>query len=88
MSELTENQTCPTVGYQAATVCVPVTIEPKAVLGCPEMKCVGNPEVECLCGDCGLNIKIKQCVCLCLPVEYVFVAKTGDASIACKDCDC
>ena len=26
MSGLLDNQTCPTVGYQAATVCVPVTI--------------------------------------------------------------
>lgn len=30
MDSITENQTCPTVGYQAASVCVPVTVTPYA----------------------------------------------------------
>lgn len=29
-NELIDNQTCPAVGYQAASICVPVTIEPFA----------------------------------------------------------
>lgn len=28
-----ENQTCPAVGYQAASVCVPVTVTPFAEAG-------------------------------------------------------
>ena len=30
MDIYSENQTCPAVGYQAATICVPVTVEPFA----------------------------------------------------------
>lgn len=33
MDSITENQTCPTVGYQAASVCVPVTVTPYANAG-------------------------------------------------------
>ena len=42
MSELLDNQTCPTVGYQAATICVPITIEPYATAGTTKTKCCGN----------------------------------------------
>ena len=27
-NETTQNETCPTVGYQSASICVPVTITP------------------------------------------------------------
>ena len=34
-----ENQTCPAVGYQAASVCVPVTVTPFAEAGKTVTKC-------------------------------------------------
>ena len=33
MDGIMENQTCPTVGYQAASICVPVTVTPYANAG-------------------------------------------------------
>lgn len=42
MEVYSENQTCPAVGYQAATVCVPVTVEPFAKAGMTKTKCCGN----------------------------------------------
>lgn len=40
-----ENQTCPAVGYQAASVCVPVTVTPFAEAGKTITKCCGDPVV-------------------------------------------
>ena len=45
MSEFTDNQTCPSVGYQAASICVPVTIEPYAKAGATKTKCCSNAVV-------------------------------------------
>ena len=36
---LNESQTCPTVGYQSASICVPVTITPLAQAGVTTTKC-------------------------------------------------
>ena len=40
-----ENQTCPAVGYQAASVCVPVTVTPFAEAGKTVTKFCGDPVV-------------------------------------------
>lgn len=40
-----ENQTCPAIGYQSASMCVPVTITPYAQTGATITKCCGNPVV-------------------------------------------
>ena len=45
MEIISENQTCPTVGYQAANICVPVSVEPYAKAGATLTKCCGNPTV-------------------------------------------
>lgn len=42
---LNEAQTCPTVGYQSASICVPVTVTPFAQTGMTTTKCCGNPVV-------------------------------------------
>lgn len=44
MDGIMENQTCPTVGYQAASICVPVTVTPYANASAT----VGEAFVECL----------------------------------------
>lgn len=38
-----EDQTCPTVGYQSASICVPVTVNPFAKTGATFTKCCGSP---------------------------------------------
>ena len=38
-------QTCPAVGYQSASVCVPVTVTPFAQAGATTTKCCGSPVV-------------------------------------------
>ena len=37
---LNENQTCPAVGYQSASICVPVTVTPFAQTGMTTTKSV------------------------------------------------
>lgn len=44
MSENT-NKTCPTVGYQSASICVPVTVTPFATAGITITKCCGDAVV-------------------------------------------
>ena len=39
---LTEPQTCPAVGYQSASICVPVTVTPFAQTGITTTKCCGQ----------------------------------------------
>ena len=45
MDGIMENQTCPTTGYQAATVCVPVTVTPFVNAGATVTKCCGEAVV-------------------------------------------
>ena len=40
-----ESQTCPAVGYQSASICVPVTVTPFAQAGVATTKCCGDPVV-------------------------------------------
>ncbi len=42
---LNETQTCPAVGYQSASICVPVTVTPFAQAGMTATKCCGTPVV-------------------------------------------
>lgn len=68
MDLATENVTCPAVGYQAATVCVPVSVEPYAKAGVTLTKCCGNATVgeayidckgasgEDICSNCEIDI--------------------------------
>ena len=40
-----EDQTCPNIGYQSASICVPVTVNPFAKTGATFTKCCGTPVV-------------------------------------------
>lgn len=82
------NACCTQTSKQLAEVHLPVRIEPKAVLGCPTMQCIGQPDTKCECTDCGCEITITQCIAICLPVEYSLTARTGDANISCENCCC
>ena len=39
-------ETCPAVGYQSVSVCVPVTVTPFAQTGITRTKCCGDPVVK------------------------------------------
>ena len=73
---LLEDQTCPTVGYQSASICVPVTVSPFAKTGATFTKCCGAPVVtpgKITCdgernGSCVFTI--SQDICVAVPVEF------------------
>ena len=71
---LNETQTCPAVGYQSASICVPVTVTPFAQTGVTMTKCCGEPVVTPgreVCG--GLKngscvFTITQDICVAVPI--------------------
>mgnify|MGYP001518949870 FL=1 len=87
---LNETQTCPTVGYQSASICVPVTVTPFAQTGMTTTKCCGNPVVTpgrevfggVKNGSCFFTI--TQDICVAVPVEFGAVATVGDSYVNCN----
>lgn len=82
-----EDETCQAEGYQAAKVCVPVTIKPFAKAGPTTTKCCGKPCVTP--GPCGCRgakngtciFTISQCICVSVPVNYGAKAFIGDTYV-------
>ena len=95
-----ENQTCPAVGYQSATVCVPVTVAPFAKNEFTITQCCGTPIVTPGEEPCGgveegtCVFTLSQDICVAVPVEFGAVATVGKAFVncngasteECKDC--
>lgn len=85
------NQTCPTIGSQSATVCLPVSISPYAVTGPATVKCRGSAVINHTCQECTGKINgkcdfvISQKIQIDLPVEFGATVKVGDTYV---DCDC
>ena len=85
-----EDQTCPAVGYQSASVCVPVTVTPYAKTGTTITKCCGTPVVmpgKVTCegernGACVFTI--SQDICVAVPVEFGATATVGDTFVNCN----
>lgn len=85
-----ENQTCPAIGYQSASMCVPVTITPYAQTGATITKCCGNPvvtpgRISCTGernGNCSFTI--SQDICVAVPVAFGAVASVGDTFVTCN----
>lgn len=83
------DQTCPAVGFQKVSVCVPVTVTPFANPGHTKTKCCGNPRVsssEMTCpgkknGVC--TFTISQTICVEVPVEFGAKAEVGDTFVDC-----
>jgi hypothetical protein len=87
---LNEYQTCPAVGYQSASICVPVTVTPFAQAGVTATKCCGNPVITPGLETCA-GIKngscyftITQDICVSVPVEFGAVASVGDSYVSCN----
>ncbi len=90
-SEFDEMQTCPAVGYQSVSVCVPVTVTPFATPGQTTTKCCGTPLITPGRESCG-GIKngscyftISQDICVTVPVELGAVTTVGDTYVACNE---
>ena len=78
---LDQAQTCPAVGYQTASVCVPVTVTPFAQTGITVTRCCGTPVVTPGVNVCpGVKngacfFTISQDVCVAVPVDFGAVAQ-------------
>ncbi|MGN1201948.1 MAG: hypothetical protein ACI4RF_01525 [Eubacterium sp.] len=98
----TEDKTCPTTGFQKASVCVPVVVTPFAHAGKTVTKCCGDPVVvsgDKPCpgrknGTC--TFTISQTICVEVPVDFGATAQVGDTFVdclgssaddICKNCD-
>lgn len=90
-NEITQNETCPAVGYQSASICVPVTITPYAQAGVTMTKCCGDPIVTpgkepcqgVKNGTCAFTI--AQNICVSVPINFGADAVVGDAYVDCGD---
>lgn len=78
------------MGYQSASICVPVTVTPFARLGVTTTKCCGDPVVTPGRKACG-GVKnglcfftITQKICVAVPVEFGAVATVGDSYVNCN----
>jgi hypothetical protein len=94
MSESTspanEVQTCPAVGYQSASICVPVTVTPFANAEATTTKCCGGPVITMGKNTCGGTkngtclFTISQDVCISVPVSFGATAQVGDTYVTCN----
>lgn len=90
MNVFVEDQTCPAVGYQSASICVPVTVRPFAKTGTTFTKCCGTPIVVSGAEECDGQIDgscvftIRQDICVAVPVEFGTVASVGDTYVNCN----
>lgn len=90
MDLVNDNVNCPAIGYQATTVCVPVTVIPYAKAGATVTKCCGNATVisgKQVCsgvknGICSFTM--SQNLCIAVPVDFGANAMVGEAYIDCK----
>lgn len=80
---------CPVVGYQRSTVCVPVTVTPFARVGTPVANCCGEPVVKAgdVCPQNGgvCRFTISQQICVAVPVEFGARAVAGTPSVQCGE---
>ena len=84
-------ETCPAIGYQKASVCVPVTVTPFAKPGDTKTFCCGEPVITegiepCegkVGGSCSFTI--TQNICVAVPVEFGAVSKVGDTTVTCGE---
>jgi hypothetical protein len=85
----TEDQTCPTVAYQPATVCVPVTVKPYAIPGATTTFCCGDPIITAGSSTCGgivngqCTFTITQNICVAVPIEFGATTTVGAPSVQC-----
>jgi hypothetical protein len=85
-----EDQTSPSVGYQSASLCVPVTVTPFARAQATVTKCCGAPVVTAGINTCGGTkngtclFTISQDICVSVPVAFGAAATVGDVYVTCN----
>jgi hypothetical protein len=86
-----EDHTCPAIGYQQATVCVPVSVQPFAMAGTPTTFCCGDPIITpgtITCpgtpnGSCIFTI--TQEICVEVPIMFGANTVVGAPSVECGE---
>ncbi len=83
------DKTCPAVGYQKISICVPVTVAPFAKTGKTITKCCGDAvvtpgEKPCAGKKNGVcTFTISQTICVEVPVEFGAMSEVGDTYVDC-----
>jgi len=86
-----ENGTCPAIGYQSVSVCLPVEIEPFAQAGAAKVSCFGEPIIKSGCKSCKgkrkgtCSFTISQTICVEVPVVFGATANVGETFVDCDD---
>ena len=84
-------ETCEAVGYQPATVCVPVIVTPYAYAGIPSTTCCGNPIITPGAETCDGTVNgsckftMTQDICVAVPVKFGAKTAVGNPSVDCGD---
>lgn len=84
-------EACPVIGYQRATVCVPVTVTPYVYTGESASYCCSAPAVTPGVASCAgtprgsCTFTITQDVCVAVPVWFGATASVGEHTVACGD---
>lgn len=82
-------QTCPVIGYQKASICVPVTVKPFAEAETPQTKCCGTAVITSGTDVCGGTANgecvftISQDICMAIPVNFGATAQVGTTYVSC-----
>lgn len=88
---------CESVFYQRETVCVPVTVTPRATPGTATAICCGDPVIstteQCPGSRTSCTFTISQNICIEIPISFGALIQTGTAVVQCgtvseTPCDC
>ena len=84
-------QTCPAIGSQEATVCLPISVSPYAVTGPAMIECCGAAKITNSCNRCpgktnaNCEFTISQKIRVEIPVEFGATVNVGETYV---DCGC
>lgn len=82
---------CPAIGYQTATICAPIRVEPRARIGRPVSYCCGDPVVtpgrtSCTGRSTNCYFTISQRICVEVPVYFSADAHlNGPVTVDCEN---
>ena len=81
-------ETCPMVGYQNATVCVPITVTPFVHSGQSAVHCCGEPFVTVGSQTCSgvkngsCHFTLSQTICVEVPISVGATTEVGDTYVS------
>lgn len=89
-----EKDLCSAIGYQTASVCIPVEIAPFAKPGTVKVSCYGEPVITPGCDICPgckngtCSFTLCQTICVEVPVYFGAATKIGETYVACDSACC